>query len=169
MSRSRSSSMTIELLSFIFLPFPSLSMAHFLIRSLKPFTMTVNMDLAVLHSSSRMHSDVIARGRRPMVSDIPVATSERRAFWMYWTSTTISYLGDGIRFVALPLLAATLTSSPAQVASVAVAAGLPWPLFGLLAGVVADRWDRNRLLFGSQAMRAALGFLLAFGVVTGHV
>lgn len=104
-----------------------------------------------------------------MVSDIPVATSERRAFWMYWTSTTISYLGDGIRFVALPLLAATLTSSPAQVASVALAAGLPWPLFGLLAGVVADRRDRNRLLLGSQAMRAALGFLLAFGVSTGHV
>jgi len=104
-----------------------------------------------------------------MVSDIPVATSERRAFWMYWTSTTVSYLGDGIRFVALPLLAATLTSSPAQVASVALAAGLPWPLFGLLAGVVADRRDRNRLLLGSQVMRAALGFLLAFGVATGHV
>ena len=66
-----------------------------------------------------------------MVSNVPLAGSERRAFWMYWSSTTTSYLGDGIRFVALPLLAATLTSSPAQVASVTLAAGLPWPLFGL--------------------------------------
>src|SRR5262249_35269865 len=88
MSRSRSSSTTIELLSFIFLSFPSPSRPHFLVRSLRPLVITVNRDLAVLHSSSRMHPAVIVRGRRPMVSDIPVATSERRAFWMYWTSTT---------------------------------------------------------------------------------
>jgi hypothetical protein len=98
-----------------------------------------------------------------------VAAAERRAFWLYWASTTTSYLGDGIRFVALPLLAATLTSSPAQVASIALAAGLPWPIFGLIAGVVVDRLDKNQLLLTTQAMRAALGFVTAFGVATGHV
>jgi hypothetical protein len=92
-----------------------------------------------------------------------------RAFWLYWASTTSSYLGDGMRFVALPLLAATLTSSPAQVASVTVAAGLPWPLFGLAAGVAVDRTDKNRLLLSTQATRAALGFLIAFSVASGHV
>ncbi len=100
---------------------------------------------------------------------MPVAAAERRAFWLYWASTTTSYLGDGIRFVALPLLAATLTSSPAQVASIALAAGLPWPIFGLIAGVVVDRLDKNQLLLTTQAMRAALGFVTAFGVATGHV
>jgi MFS family permease len=100
---------------------------------------------------------------------VPVAAAERRAFWLYWASTTTSYLGDGIRFVALPLLAATLTSSPAQVASIALAAGLPWPMFGLIAGVVVDRLDKNQLLLTTQAMRAALGFVIAFGVATGHV
>jgi hypothetical protein len=100
---------------------------------------------------------------------VPVAAAERRAFWLYWASTTTSYLGDGIRFVALPLLAATLTSSPAQVASIALAAGLPWPIFGLIAGVVVDRLDKNQLLLTTQAMRAALGFVTAFGVATGHV
>ncbi|HEX6933446.1 MAG TPA: MFS transporter, partial [Streptosporangiaceae bacterium] len=104
-----------------------------------------------------------------MTSNAPVAAAEPRAFWLYWASTTTSYLGDGIRFVALPLLAATLTSSPAQVASVALAAGLPWPIFGLAAGVVVDRLDKNQLLRSTQAMRAALGFVTAFGVATGHV
>jgi hypothetical protein len=104
-----------------------------------------------------------------MTSNAPVAAAEPRAFWLYWASTTTSYLGDGIRFVALPLLAATLTSSPAQVASVALAAGLPWPVFGLAAGVVVDRLDKNQLLLSTQAMRAALGFVTAFGVATGHV
>jgi len=98
-----------------------------------------------------------------------VTAAERRAFWLYWASTTTSYLGDGIRFVALPLLAATLTSSPAQVASITLAAGLPWPIFGLIAGVVVDRLDKNQLLLTTQAMRAALGFVTAFGVATGHV
>jgi MFS family permease len=113
-----------------------------------------------------------------MAADVPVAAWERRAFWMYWVSTTVSYFGDGIRFVALPLLAATLTSSPAQVASVTVAAGLPWPLFGLAAGVIADRLDKNRLLVSAQAMRAVLGFghvslivlaVFAFALNTGEV
>jgi MFS family permease len=88
---------------------------------------------------------------------------------MYWTSTTVSYFGDGIRFVALPLLAVTLTSSPARVAAVSLAAGLPWPLFGLAAGVVADRLDKSRLLVIAQAMRAVLGFGIAFGVAIRHV
>ena len=100
---------------------------------------------------------------------MPVTVAERRAFWLYWASTTTSYLGDGIRFVALPLLAATLTSSPAQVASITLAAGLPWPIFGLIAGVVVDRLDKNQLLLTTQAMRAVLGFVTAFGVATGHV
>jgi MFS family permease len=104
-----------------------------------------------------------------MISNAPVAASDRRAFWMYWAPTTVSYFGDGIRFAALPLLAATLTSSPARVASVTVAAGLPWPLFGLAAGVIADRLDKNRLLVIAQAMRAVLGFGIAFVVATGHV
>jgi hypothetical protein len=81
----------------------------------------------------------------------------------------MSYLGDGVRFVALPLLAATLTSSPARVASVTVAAGLSWPLFGLLAGVVVDRVNKNQLLVRAQAIRTALVFLTAFGIAAGRV
>src|ERR1022692_3886919 len=97
------------------------------------------------------------------------ADSEPRGFWLYWASTTMSYLGDGVRFVALPLLAAALTSSPAGVASVTAAAGLSWPLFGLLAGVLIDRVDKNRLLVNAQAIRAALVFLTALGIAAGRV
>jgi hypothetical protein len=74
-----------------------------------------------------------------------------------------------MRFVALPLLAITLTSSPAQVASVTVAAGLPWPLFGLAAGIAVDRLDKNRILVSAQTVRASLGFLTAFAVAAGRI
>lgn len=94
---------------------------------------------------------------------------ENRGFWLYWSSTTMSYLGDGARFVAIPLLAAMLTSSPARVGLVSVMAGLPWPLFGLLAGVLVDRVDKNGLLSAMQATRALLGFTIAFAVASGRL
>ena len=104
-----------------------------------------------------------------MISDAPKVHHATRGFWLYWLSTTLSYLGDGARFVAIPLLAAMLTSSPARVALVAVVAGLPWPLLGLLAGVLVDRVDKNRLLSAMQAARALLGFTIAFAVAGGRL
>ncbi len=104
-----------------------------------------------------------------MISDAPKVHHATRGFWLYWLSTTLSYLGDGARFVAIPLLAAMLTSSPARVALVAVVAGLPWPFFGLLAGVLVDRADKNRLLSAMQAARALLGFAIAFAVAGGRL
>jgi MFS family permease len=88
-------------------------------------------------------------------------------FGLYWSSATASYLGDGVRFAALPLLAASLSPSPADVALVSVAVGLPWLLFGLVAGVIVDRAQRARLMALVQAARAAVGGALVVAVATG--
>ncbi|NUR59870.1 MAG: MFS transporter [Catenulispora sp.] len=83
-------------------------------------------------------------------------------FRRIWISVTISSLGDGMRFVALPLLAARLSSDPRQIAAVYLAEQLPLPLFGLLAGAFADRADRRRILWLADALRAgAVGALAA--------
>ncbi|MDT0261747.1 MFS transporter [Jatrophihabitans lederbergiae] len=66
----------------------------------------------------------------------------------------VSSLGDGIRFVAFPLLAAALTRDPRAVALVSAAGFLPWPLFGLLGGAVVDRVDRRRLMWRTDVLRA---------------
>lgn len=92
-----------------------------------------------------------------------------RRFAIYWASATTSYLGDGIRFVALPLLAVSLSSSPIEVAAIAAAAGLPWLVFGLVAGVVVDRVDRIRLMTITQSARAAVGAALVVGVASGRL
>ena len=78
-----------------------------------------------------------------------------------WTATAASNLADGIFWIALPLIAVTLTTEPALVAGVAIAARLPWLFFVLFAGVIADRVDRRttmrdvQLLGRSQAARSA--------------
>jgi MFS family permease len=103
-------------------------------------------------------------------------------FWRLWSSSTISAAGDGLTFVAIPLLAARLTRDPAQVALVQTAEQLSWLLLGLVAGALADRWDRLRImavtdlvrfgLFGVFALlvvedQVGLPLLVAFAFVTG--
>ncbi len=90
-------------------------------------------------------------------------------FSLYWSSSTASYLGDGVRFAALPLLAASLSSTPTGVAIVSVAVGLPWLLFGLLVGVIVDRVRRLWLMTLAQLVRAAVVGAVVVAVATGWI
>jgi MFS family permease len=74
-------------------------------------------------------------------------------------------LADGIVKAALPLLAVRLTDSPALVAGVALAAGLPWLLTTLHAGALADRLDRRRTMLLANLGRAVV--LAAFAGTVG--
>lgn len=77
-------------------------------------------------------------------------------FRKLWAASTLSNLGDGVTLVAAPLLAAALTRDPALVAGLAVAQHLPWLLFALLSGALADRLDRRRAMAAVGVGRAAL-------------
>jgi MFS family permease len=72
-----------------------------------------------------------------------------------WAAGGISSLGDGAYFAAVPLLAVSFTTNPRLIAGVATAAFLPWLLFSLHAGALADRYDRRRLMWTAQAVQAA--------------
>lgn len=67
--------------------------------------------------------------------------------------TAITNLADGVLKIALPLLATTLTSSPALVAAVSLTLTLPWLLTALHVGVLVDRFDRRMLLWLANGMR----------------
>jgi MFS family permease len=97
------------------------------------------------------------------------ATRGSGLFHRYWASVFVSYLGDGIRLTAFPLLAVSLTTDPGLVAVVSAAATVPWLLFGLHAGVLVDRVPRLPLMVVLQLVRAAAGTAAAVGVVTGRL
>jgi predicted MFS family arabinose efflux permease len=84
-------------------------------------------------------------------------------------STWASNLGDGIGLAAGPLLIASETQDPILVALAALLQRLPWLLFGLYAGVRADRVDRRRLLVASDLLRAAVLAVLAAMIAAGAV
>ncbi|WP_336204995.1 MFS transporter [Nonomuraea sp. LPB2021202275-12-8] len=79
-----------------------------------------------------------------------------RSFGFLLSSTALSNLADGVLKVGAPLLAVSLTRSPAQVALVGAAATLPWLLFALPAGAIADRLDRRRIMVLANVARAAV-------------
>ncbi|WP_251450482.1 MFS transporter [Microbacterium sp. Marseille-Q6648] len=87
--------------------------------------------------------------------------------WLLSSSWT-SNIGDGIALAAAPLLIASLTSSPLLVAAGAMMQFLPWLLFGLLAGAVADHHDRRRLVMIANAARAVVVAALCVVLVTGQ-
>ncbi|MEV5540660.1 MFS transporter [Saccharopolyspora shandongensis] len=67
--------------------------------------------------------------------------------------TAITNLADGVIKMALPLIATTLTASPAAVAAVSMTLTLPWLLAALHVGVLVDRFDRRKLLWLANSMR----------------
>lgn len=86
--------------------------------------------------------------------------------WLLASSWT-SNVGDGVALAAAPLLIASMTSSPILVAAGAILQFLPWLLFGLHAGAIADRFDRRRLVMFANGARAVVLAALCVFLVTG--
>ncbi|WP_245192046.1 MFS transporter [Amycolatopsis azurea] len=94
-------------------------------------------------------------------------TSLGTAYWRLWSSSSLSNLADGIVKVALGLVAIQFTRSPALIAGLAFVSSLPWLLFALHAGVLADRVDRRRAMLTANVFRAALLGALAVSIALG--
>jgi MFS family permease len=79
-----------------------------------------------------------------------------RGFWTLFAASLLANLADGIFQIALPLLAASLTRDPGLVAGVTFASRLPWLVFALIAGALADRFDRRRTMVLVDAGRVVV-------------
>ena len=89
-------------------------------------------------------------------------------FWRLWGSSAASNLADGLFLIALPLLAVRLTDSPILIAGLALVGRLPWLVFVLVAGALADRLDRRLTMRNVEIFRVGLlGVLTALAVVDG--
>jgi len=89
-------------------------------------------------------------------------------FRALYAGALVSNTGDGIRLAALPLLAATLTTSPLLISTVTAAQYLPWLTFGPFGGALVDRWERRRTILTTQAWRGLVMASLAVLVWTDH-
>ena len=75
-------------------------------------------------------------------------------FRKLWGSLTIVHFGGQITFLALPLTAAlVLNASPFEVGVLTALEALPYPLFGLFAGVLVDRARKLPLIIACDVGR----------------
>ncbi|RMH55508.1 MAG: MFS transporter [Bacteroidetes bacterium] len=88
-------------------------------------------------------------------------------FRRLWTGNLVSLLGDWFNTIALYTLVSQLTmeegsgGSPIALAAVFIFKMLPWAVASPLAGLIADRFNRRRLMIATDLLRAVvvLGFL----------
>jgi MFS family permease len=79
-----------------------------------------------------------------------------RSFLFFWSGRAISLLGTAITSVVLPILVYRLTASALLTFLLATLEVLPYLLFGLWAGELADRVDRRRLMVGCDLLNTFL-------------
>ncbi|MFM8814882.1 MAG: MFS transporter [Actinomycetes bacterium] len=92
-----------------------------------------------------------------------------RNFRSVWLSVMVSSAGDGMFLTAFPLLAAILTRDPVLIAGVTIASRLPWLMFSLFTGALADRMDRRKLMIGADLIRLVIVGLLGVAILTDVV
>lgn len=89
------------------------------------------------------------------------------AYWRLWTSAGLSSLADGIVKLALPLVAIRFTRSPVLIAGLSFSVTLPWLLFALQAGALADRLDRRHAMLAANCARCLLLVVIVIAVALG--
>lgn len=86
-----------------------------------------------------------------------------RPWHLLFTAGAVSVLGDGAFVAALPLLAAGYTRDPRLISGLTVAGTLPWLVFSLQAGAIADRSESRLLSIRAQGWQMVC--VLAVGLL----
>jgi MFS family permease len=107
----------------------------------------------------------VATAPGPRVREEPL--SHNRDFLLLLSGQGISAFGDALSLTALPLLVLALTGSGIAMGIVGVLNTIPDLVFGLIAGVIADRSDRRVMILGADFGRAVLTGLIPLSIFLG--
>lgn len=92
-----------------------------------------------------------------------------REFRRYYAGQALSYVGDGLRTLAIPLLVFHLTGSAVSLGVTFALELLPFAIFSLVGGSLADRLDRRRLMIGCDALRFTIMAVITFALWRGFL
>ena len=94
---------------------------------------------------------------------------QHRNYRLYCYGQGISLIGTWAQRVAVSWLVYRLTGSAFMLGVVGFVGDIPAVLFAPIAGVLADRWDRHRLIEVVQSLAMLQAIILATLVLTGAV
>jgi MFS family permease len=90
-----------------------------------------------------------------------------RNYRIFFSGQLVSLAGTWMQNVALAWLVIELSGSPLAIGALAFWRFVPFMLFGLVAGVVADRFDSRKLVMATQAAAMVVSIALAIVTLTG--
>ena len=90
-----------------------------------------------------------------------------RNYRIFFTGQIVSLAGTWMQNVALAWLVIELSGSPLAIGALAFWRFVPFTVFGLVAGVVADRIESRKLVMATQASAMAISIALAVVTLTG--
>ena len=90
-----------------------------------------------------------------------------RNYRIFFTGQIVSLAGTWMQNVALAWLVIELSGSPLAIGALAFWRFVPFTVFGLVAGVVADRIESRKLVMATQACAMAISIALAVVTLTG--
>jgi putative nucleotidyltransferase with HDIG domain len=85
-----------------------------------------------------------------------------RPFRLLWAGQAVSYFGDTMNTAGLAIMLFVLTGSASVVALGLIAKAVPTVIFGLVAGPLVDRVNRQRLMIFVDVIRAVLTVSIPF-------
>jgi MFS family permease len=90
-----------------------------------------------------------------------------RNYRIFFTGQVVSLAGTWMQNVALAWLVIELSGSALAIGALAFWRFIPFTVFGLVAGVVADRIESRKLVMATQASAMAISIALAVVTLTG--
>ncbi len=109
-----------------------------------------------------------AQGLR-LVSGRTFRSLRNRNYRLFFTGQLVSLMGTAMQVVAQSWLVLTITDSGIALGVTAALQFAPMLVLGIWGGVVADRFDKRRVLLATQVSSALLALALWLLVVTGAV
>jgi predicted MFS family arabinose efflux permease len=99
---------------------------------------------------------------------MPLVLREEPQFRRLFAGMSLSAFGDRITFVALPFAVLEIGGSAGDIGIVTAAASVPFILFTLIGGVLADRVRRHRLMMLTDVVRLITQAIAAVLLISGQ-
>lgn len=113
-------------------------------------------------------SETMPNGERHVKAS-PLAALRHRNFRWFWSGQCVSLIGSWMQRASQAWLVLEMTDSPFLLGLIGVMQFLPVMLLSLVAGVIADRLPKRKLILAMQLSLGAQALILSALVYTGRV
>lgn len=105
----------------------------------------------------------------PEQASVADSLLRNRDFVTLWGGQSLSVFGTQITQFALPWLVLDINRSAVTVGALSAISFLPYLIFALPAGVIADRWNRRAIMLVCDAARGLLVFSIPVAYFSGYL